>query len=161
MAVMSARDGRAPDADADRPVRLAAPSLKAVVRIVAIVVACALFLYLAWRMRDVLRLVVISVFVALALLPVVDAIDTHVRVPRAAVILALYAALAAGVVARGAAAGAAAVPAAPVPRERRRVSRDVPGALGRRGRPVDHAGNDRHRHRTNPARPDGHPTRAT
>ena len=86
---------------ADRPVRLAAPSLKAVVRIIAIVVACALFLYLAWRMRDVLRLVVISVFVALALLPVVDAIDAHVRVPRAAVILALYAVLAAGVVVVG------------------------------------------------------------
>jgi predicted PurR-regulated permease PerM len=85
----------------DRPVRLAAPSLKAVLRIIAIVVACALFLYLAWRMRDVLRLVVISVFVALALLPVVDAIDAHVRVPRAAVILALYAVLAAGVVVVG------------------------------------------------------------
>ena len=84
--------------DADRPVRLAAPSLNAVVRIVAIVVACALFLYLAWRLRDVLRLVVISVFVALALLPVVDAIDSRVPVPRAATILALYAALAAAVV---------------------------------------------------------------
>ncbi|HEX6715009.1 MAG TPA: AI-2E family transporter [Thermoleophilaceae bacterium] len=86
---------------ADRPVRLAAPSLRAVVRIVAIVVACALFLYLAWRLREVLRLVVISVFVALALLPVVDAIDARVRVPRAATILSLYAALAAGVVVVG------------------------------------------------------------
>ena len=38
-----------------------------------------------------LRLVVISAFVALALLPVVDAIDAHVRVPRAAIILALNA----------------------------------------------------------------------
>jgi len=85
----------------DRPVRLAAPSLRAVVRIVAIVVACALFLYLAWRLRDVLRLVVISVFVALALLPVVDAIDSRIRVPRAATILAIYAALAAGVVVVG------------------------------------------------------------
>ncbi len=61
-------------------------------RIVAIVVACALFLYLAWRLRDVLRLVLISVFAALALLPVVDAIDARVRVPRAATILAVYAA---------------------------------------------------------------------
>jgi predicted PurR-regulated permease PerM len=98
---MSTRNGRAADAEADRPVRLAAPSPKAVVRLVAIVVACALFLYLAWRLRDVLRLVVISVFVALALLPVVDAIDARVRVPRAAIILALYAALAAGVVVVG------------------------------------------------------------
>jgi predicted PurR-regulated permease PerM len=100
MALMSASDGRAADAeaDADRTVRLAAPSLKAVLRIVAIIVASALFLYLAWRLRDVLRLVVISVFLALALLPVVDAIDAHVRLPRAATILALYATLAAAVV---------------------------------------------------------------
>ena len=87
---------------ADRPVRLAAPSWKAVVRIVALVVACALALYLAWRLRDVLRLVVISLFVALALLPVVDAIDAHARLPRAAVILALYVALAGGIVVVGA-----------------------------------------------------------
>jgi predicted PurR-regulated permease PerM len=87
-----------PDIEADRPVRLAAPSMKAVLRIVAIVVACAIALYLAWRLRDVLRLVVISVFVALALLPIVDAIDTRVRVPRAAIILSLYLALAGGVV---------------------------------------------------------------
>jgi predicted PurR-regulated permease PerM len=89
------------DADGDSPVRLAAPSLRAVVRIVAIVVACAIGLYLAWRLRDVLRLVVISLFVGLALLPIVDAIDTRVRVPRSAVILALYLALAAGVVVVG------------------------------------------------------------
>jgi predicted PurR-regulated permease PerM len=98
--LVSARE-HLPDVEADRPVRLAAPSLKAVVRIVAIVVACAIGLYLAWRMRDVLRLVVISVFVALALLPVVDAFDSRVRVPRAAIILALYLALAAGVVVVG------------------------------------------------------------
>src|SRR4051812_42530667 len=85
----------------DRPVRLAAPSMQAVLRIVAIVVACGLFLYLAWRLRDVLRLVVISVFLALALLPVVDAIDSRIRIPRAATILALYAALAGAVVVVG------------------------------------------------------------
>src|SRR4051794_1542525 len=96
---MSARGAR--DADADRRVHLAAPSPKAVVRIVAIVVACAVFLYLAWRLRDVLRLVVISLFVGLALLPIVDAIDARVRVPRAAIILALFVALAAGVVVVG------------------------------------------------------------
>jgi predicted PurR-regulated permease PerM len=89
------------DVDADRPVRLAAPSMKAVLRIVAIVVACAIALYLAWRLRDVLRLIVISLFVALALLPIVDAIDARVRVPRAAIILALYLALAGGVVVVG------------------------------------------------------------
>jgi predicted PurR-regulated permease PerM len=89
------------DADAERTVRLAAPSPRGVVRVVAIVVACAVALYLAWRLRDVLRLVVISLFLALALLPAVDAIDARVRVPRAAIILSVYVALAAGVVVVG------------------------------------------------------------
>jgi predicted PurR-regulated permease PerM len=86
------------------PIRRCASPLRprrTVVRVVAIVVACAVSLYLAWRLRDVLRLVVISVFLALALLPVVDAIDARVRVPRAAIILSLYAALAAGVIVVG------------------------------------------------------------
>jgi predicted PurR-regulated permease PerM len=75
--------------------------LKGVVRIIAIVVACAMVLYLAWRLRDVVRLVVISLFVGLALLPVVDALEAKLRIPRAAVILALYAVLAAGMVVVG------------------------------------------------------------
>ena len=41
MALMSARAARAGDVDADQTVRLAAPSPRAVVRLVAIVVACA------------------------------------------------------------------------------------------------------------------------
>jgi predicted PurR-regulated permease PerM len=98
--LVSARE-QLPEVDADRPVRLAAPSLKSVVRMVAIVVACGIGLYLAWRLRDVLRLVVISLFVALALVPIVDAIDTRVRVPRAAIILGVYVALTAGVVVVG------------------------------------------------------------
>ena len=122
MALTSARDTRAADADADADatVRLAAPSPGAVVRIVAIVVACAVGLYLAWRVRDVLRLVVISVFLALALLPVVDAIDARVRVPRAAIILSLYAVLAAGVIV----VGVVVVPS--MVKEVRQVSRDAP-----------------------------------
>lgn len=100
MTLVSARE-QLPEPEAEPPVRLAAPSLKAIVRIVAIVVACAIGLYLAWRLRDVLRLVVISVFVALALMPIVDAFDSRVRVPRAAIILALYVTLAAGVVVVG------------------------------------------------------------
>jgi predicted PurR-regulated permease PerM len=83
-------------------VRLASPSLRGVVRIVAIVVGSAFALYLTWLLRDVLRLVVISAFLALALIPVVDALDGRARLPRAAVILALYAALAGGVVLVGA-----------------------------------------------------------
>src|SRR3954467_564419 len=101
MALMSALDTRTGDADPDSTVRLAAPSLRAVARIVAIVVACAGLLYLAWRLRDVLRLVVISVFLALALLPVVDAIDARIRAPRAAIILSLYGTLVAGVMVVG------------------------------------------------------------
>ena len=89
-------------AAASQSVRLAAPSLRGVVRIVAIVVGCAFALYLAWLLRGVLRLVVISVFLALALIPVVDALDRRARVPRAVVILALYAALGGGVVLIGA-----------------------------------------------------------
>jgi predicted PurR-regulated permease PerM len=83
-------------------VRLAAPSLQGVVRIVAIVVGCAFALYLTWLLRDVLRLMVIAVFLALALIPVVDALDRRARVPRAVVILALYAALGSGVILVGA-----------------------------------------------------------
>jgi predicted PurR-regulated permease PerM len=86
----------------DPPVRIAAPSLKGVVRIVAIAVACAVMLYLTWHLRDVVRLVVIALFVALSLLPVVDAIDVRVRVPRAPIILAVFGALAGGVVLVGA-----------------------------------------------------------
>jgi predicted PurR-regulated permease PerM len=95
-------DERAPSVDASAPVRLAPPSLKGIVRIVAVVVACAIVIYLTWRLRDVVRLVAISLFVALALLPVVDALDARIRVPRSAIILALYAALATGVVVVGA-----------------------------------------------------------
>jgi predicted PurR-regulated permease PerM len=110
----------APDIDTEPPVRLAAPTASGVVRIVAIVVGCAFALYLTWRLRDVLRLVVIAVFLALALIPVVDALDRRVRVPRAVVILALYAALAAGVVL----VGAVVVPS--LAHQVRQISADAP-----------------------------------
>jgi predicted PurR-regulated permease PerM len=84
------------------PVRLAAPSLKGVVRILAIVVACAAVLYLTWQLRGVVRLVIIALFVALSLMPIVDAIDARIRVKRAPIILAVFVALAAGVVLVGA-----------------------------------------------------------
>jgi len=93
---------RTPAVREDAPVRIAAPSLKGVLRIAAIVVACAVLVYLAWQLRGVIRLVVIALFVALSLLPVVDAIDARVRVPRAPIILAVFAALGAGVVLVGA-----------------------------------------------------------
>src|SRR4051794_41085330 len=108
------------EADGDRTVRLAAPTPRALVRVVAILVACAVSLYLAWRLRDVLRVVVISVFLAIALLPVVDAIDVRVRTPRAAIILSLYAALVAGVVV----VGAVVVPS--MVKEVQQISHDAP-----------------------------------
>jgi predicted PurR-regulated permease PerM len=65
-----------------------------VLRIVLVVVACAVVLYLAYRLRTVIRLAVISLFLALALLPIVDALDRSQRLPRAAIILAEYLVLA-------------------------------------------------------------------
>jgi len=79
------------------PVRLAAPSPRGVVRFVFIVVACGTALYLVWRVRGVVRLVAISLFLALALLPVVDWICTRTRARRGAVILVIYVLLIAGI----------------------------------------------------------------
>jgi predicted PurR-regulated permease PerM len=102
-------------------VRLAAPSLRGVVRIVAVVVACFVALYLLWRVRAVVRLAAIALFVALALNPVIDAIDVRLRVPRAAIILALFVALTAGVVV----VGAVVVPS--VVRQVQQLSHEAPG----------------------------------
>src|SRR3954466_10320400 len=88
--------------DRSATVRLAAPSLRAVGGLVAVVAACAIALYRVWRTRDVLRLAAIALFVALTLNPVVDAVDRRIRMPRAGVILLLYVALASTVVVTGA-----------------------------------------------------------
>ena len=77
----------------ERTVRLAPPSFGGVVRLVLIFAACAIFLYLCWRARVVIRLIAISLFVALALFPVVDSIDHRVRLPRSLIILIVYVAL--------------------------------------------------------------------
>ncbi len=82
-------------------VALATPSLRGIVRIVAIVVVCVLALYLLWRVRTVVLLGAISLFLALAMVPIVDAIERHVRVPRAAIILGCYVLLAIGIVVIG------------------------------------------------------------
>jgi predicted PurR-regulated permease PerM len=86
-----------PPAENERIVRLASPSLRGVVRFVLIVVACGIALYLAWRVRGVIRLVLISLFVALTLMPIVDAACSKTRAPRAVVILAMYVVLIAAV----------------------------------------------------------------
>ena len=79
------------------PVRLAAPSLRGVVRFVLIVVACGIALYLVWRVRGVVRLVAISLFLGFALLPVVDWVCSRTRMRRGAVILVVYVILIAGI----------------------------------------------------------------
>jgi predicted PurR-regulated permease PerM len=84
-------------AEVPRTVRLAAPSLRGVVRFVLIVVACAVAFYLMWRLRDVIRLLAISVFLALTLIPAVDAVCKAIRVSRSMVILGVYILLFAGV----------------------------------------------------------------
>jgi predicted PurR-regulated permease PerM len=93
---------RTPSVGEPPPVRLAAPSLRGVLRIAAVLVACAVVLYLTWQLRAVVRLVVIALFVALSLMPIVDAIDARTRVKRAPIILAVFLALAASVVLVGA-----------------------------------------------------------
>jgi predicted PurR-regulated permease PerM len=87
-----AGSGSAPDPSADAPatVRLAAPSLRGVVRLVVIVSACAIGLYLVWRVRGVIRLTAISLFFALTLLPIVDAVDAKIKMRRGAIILLIY-----------------------------------------------------------------------
>jgi predicted PurR-regulated permease PerM len=71
-------------------VRIASPSLGGVLRILLIVVACAIALYLVWRVRSVLRLIAISLFVALVILPIVDAFDRRTRAHRGLIILGVY-----------------------------------------------------------------------
>jgi predicted PurR-regulated permease PerM len=79
-----------PSTENTRVVRLASPSLRGVIRFVLIVVACGIALYLAWRVRAVIRLVGISLFFALTLMPIVDAACSKTRAPRALVIVAVY-----------------------------------------------------------------------
>ncbi len=63
-----------------------------------VIVGCAIALYLVWRVRYVLRLAAISVFVALVILPIVDALDRRTRAHRGLIILAVYVVLVALVV---------------------------------------------------------------
>jgi predicted PurR-regulated permease PerM len=97
MAFSDARNGDSPPTT----VRVAAPSFRGLVRAVLILAACGVMLYLIWRVRGVLRLAAISLFLALTLMPVVDAVSARVRAPRALVILSVYVALIAGVAVMG------------------------------------------------------------
>ena len=68
----------------------AAPSTRDVVRITLTVAAVVAGLYLLYRVRDVLLLLFIGVFVAVALGPAVDRLDRLRRLPRPLAILLVY-----------------------------------------------------------------------
>jgi len=88
------------------------------------VAVCGIALYLVWRVRVVLRLVGISLFLALALVPMVDAIAGKIRVPRAVIILTVYLGLTAGV----ALVGYVVVPS--LVKEVHQLSHDAPAYAG-------------------------------
>ncbi|MGZ6668862.1 MAG: AI-2E family transporter [Solirubrobacteraceae bacterium] len=75
-------------------VRVAGPPLSGVLRIVLLLVASALALYLVWRIRSVIKLLAISLFFAFALFPLVDAVAVRTRIRRAVIILGVYVILA-------------------------------------------------------------------
>src|SRR3954465_5311937 len=101
-------------------VQLAPPSFRGLVRAVLILAVCGVLLYLTWRVRGVLRLGAISLFLALTLMPVVDALCARVRSPRALVILSVFVVLIAGV----AVIGYVVVPS--LVREVQQLSHDAP-----------------------------------
>jgi ketosteroid isomerase-like protein len=70
---------RRPEGGGAVRVRLQAPSAGAVVWAVLILTVCALVLHLVWRVRGVVRLGAIIMFLALALLPIIDAVATRTR----------------------------------------------------------------------------------
>jgi len=79
-------------------VRLATPPVSGVLRIIFILVTTGFGLYLVWRLRGVIQLLAIALFLAFALFPVVDAVAVKTRAPRSLVILAVYLILAALIV---------------------------------------------------------------
>ena len=68
------------------------PSTRTVVRIALVVAGTALALYLLYRIRSIVELIVLAIFLALALGPFVDFLSRR-RVPRSLAILGVYLAL--------------------------------------------------------------------
>src|SRR3954469_4198705 len=81
--------------------QLGTPSLRGVARLVAIVAATAGALYLLWLTRDVLKILLIAVFTATALGPLVD-LAQKARLPRAWAIVTVYLACALAIAGTGA-----------------------------------------------------------
>lgn len=82
-------------------VRLAAPTARGLARTVLLLAACAGGLYLLFLVRAVIRMVAIAVFLAIALMPLVDTVSRR-RIPRVAAILGMYLTLALVIVGIGA-----------------------------------------------------------
>src|SRR3954468_2908091 len=72
------------------------PSVRAIARIVLVTAAIVAGLYLLYRLRSVVGLVLIAVFFALAIAPAVNWLDRH-RVPRPLAILVVYLSIAAAI----------------------------------------------------------------
>ena len=72
------------------------PSVRAIARIVLVTAAIIAGLYLLYRLRNVIGLVLIAIFFALAIAPAVNWLDRH-RVPRPLAILLVYLSIAAAI----------------------------------------------------------------
>jgi predicted PurR-regulated permease PerM len=72
------------------------PSVRAIARIVLVTAAIVAALYILWRLRSVIGLVLIAIFFALAIAPAVNWLDRR-RVPRPLAILLVYLSIAAGI----------------------------------------------------------------
>ena len=90
VAAAASNNGDRPSAEPAARVRLEAPSLRGVLRMLLIVIASVVAVYLAWRVRSVVRLVAISIFLALVIDPVVDALDRRTRGHRGLIIVGVY-----------------------------------------------------------------------
>jgi predicted PurR-regulated permease PerM len=75
---------------------LGPPSVRAIVRVVLVIVGILAALYLIYLVRSVLGLFLIAVFFALAIAPAVNFLDNR-RVPRSLAILLVYVSIAAGI----------------------------------------------------------------
>ena len=72
------------------------PSVRAIARIVLVTAAIIAGLYLLYKLRNVIGLVLIAIFFALAIAPAVNWLDRH-RVPRPLAILLVYLSIAASI----------------------------------------------------------------
>ncbi len=70
--------------------------MRAITRTVLVIAAILVALYMTWKLRNVIGLILIAVFFALAIAPAVNWLDDH-RVPRPIAILGVYVGIAAAI----------------------------------------------------------------